>query len=184
MRKRMIVPVLLVAVAGCAREPATTEPTEIAGVQASDAAAVAASGTGSVAASATGPLAASATGSGIIAPGIRQFSFAAAEGASGSVRGQAQLSRSQRGGGALIHMAIDCLEVSGNQATMSGSVTRSNTFGAGTPIWFRVVDNGEPPANDLITLVRLFGPDEDVVTCESGLDLSLVPIQAGNVQVH
>jgi len=67
---------------------------------------------------------------------------------------------------------------------MSGSVTKSNAFDVGTPIWFRVVDNGEPPASDEITFVFLYDPGTEVTCHGDEPDAGLVPIAAGNVQVH
>jgi hypothetical protein len=169
MRERLIVLVLLAIVAGCTGEPGTTEPAAVLDLQASSA-----------------PVE-KATGSGIIAPAayFRHFAFQANLNASGRVWGQAQLSWTR---GALIHMAIDCLEVDGSQATMSGYVTRSNALDSGWPIWFRVVDGGEPPANDQLTFLY-FWPDGGEVDCTEdvivqGQSAPLVPIRAGNVQVH
>lgn len=130
---------------------------------------------------------ASATGSGQTTSGtqLRTFSFTARTDSSNNSSGQAELFN--RNTGTRLHMTIDCLNVAGNVATMSGTVTQDNLAGAfvGDPIWFQVVDNGEgagaPP--DLISLVFIFlGPPG--VPCTSPLVPASIPIEGGNVQVH
>lgn len=130
---------------------------------------------------------ASATGSGQITIGteLRTFSFTARTDSSNNSSGQAELFN--RNSGTRLHMAVDCLNVAGNVATMSGTITQDNVAGAfvGDPIWFQVVDNGEgagaPP--DLISLVYIFfGPPG--VPCTSPLVPASIPIRSGNIQVH
>lgn len=130
---------------------------------------------------------ASATGSGHITIGteLRTFSFTAETDSNNNSRGQAELFN--RNSGTRLHMAVNCLNVAGNVATMSGTVTQDNLSGAfvGDPVWFQVVDNGEgagaPP--DLISLVYIFfGPPG--VPCTSPLVPASIPIQGGNIQVH
>jgi hypothetical protein len=60
----------------------------------------------------------------------------------GNSRGQAELYN--RANDTHIHIEIDCLNVSGNIATMSGTVTQSQSHAAvGSDVWFVVQDNGE-----------------------------------------
>src|SRR5713226_3559989 len=102
-----------------------------------------------------------ATGSGQITRGgeLRTFSFTAQRDSSNNSSGQAELF--SRASGVRVHMQLDCLNVAGNVATMSGKVTQADAVASGfigDPIWFRVVDNGEgagaPP--DLISRVAIF----------------------------
>jgi len=133
---------------------------------------------------------ASATGSGIIAPGVRTFTFQANTLASGETKGNAQLTFP--GQNLKLHMTLDCLEVVGNQATMSGyvkNVQNNPNYEAGDAVWFRVVDNGEPSVDDQITFVTIYfnpaGPPAPGASCtEEGAFPGLNTIQSGNVQVH
>ncbi len=117
----------------------------------------------------------------------RTFAFNAVKDSFGNARGQGELVRVLLNGGSFtFHLKINCLSIAGNVATMSG--TFSDNFGTlfirGFPFWFRVADNGEgagsPP--DQITLVEFFLPG-DGVTCAEDRDLSLIPIDSGNIQV-
>jgi hypothetical protein len=131
----------------------------------------------------------SATGSGhftaTFAPtgevGYRNFSFSARE-RDGVDTGQAQINnRSQN---VVAHMDIDCLNVLGNVAHMSGIVTRSsNPAEEGTRHRFAVQDNGEgagaPP--DLITTAPTVPANYD---CENPTGTPNIPVENGNVQVR
>ena len=173
MRKGIVVPVLLAVVAGCSEAPTATEPVGDIGVQAAGAG-----------------VTASATGSGIVAPGIRKFAFQANT-TSSRTTGNAELTFPEKN--VKINMTLDCLEVIGNQATMSGhirNVRNSANFQPGDAVWFRVVDNGEPSVDDEITLVTFFfipgpgDPGQGVSCTEEGPFPGLNTIQNGNVQVH
>lgn len=142
---------------------------------------------GQVAAAGGNGIVASANGSGQITVGtsLRTFSFTAQTDSNNNSRGQAELFN--RDSNIKIHMDLDCLNVVGKTATMSGTVTSDNASGAyvGDPVWFQVVDNGEgagsPP--DLISLVFIFfGPPG--TPCTSPLVNATIPIEHGNVQVH
>ncbi len=168
MRKVIVVPILLSVVAGCSAEPTATELAGIVDIQA-----------------AHGGVTASATGSGIIAPGIRKFAFQANTQSSSVTKGNAQLTFP--GQNTKLHMTLDCLEINGSQATMSGyvkSVKNNAAIQAGDPVWFRVVDNGEPSVNDQITLVTIFIGVPGVPCDQEGPFPGLAVIQAGNVQVR
>jgi hypothetical protein len=90
---------------------------------------------------------ASATGSGHITIGgeLRTFTFNAKRDSSNVSSGQAELFN--RSSGIRVHVEINCLNVAGNVATMSGTVSDSSSttppFTAGNPVWFQVVDNGQ-----------------------------------------
>ncbi len=113
----------------------------------------------------------------------RTFAFNAVKDSFGNARGQGELVKAPF----TFHLKINCLSIAGNVATMSGTFSDGNvgTVGfRGSPIWFRVADNGEgagsPP--DQITLVEFFLPGEGT-TCAENRDLSLIPIDSGNIQV-
>jgi hypothetical protein len=137
-----------------------------------------------------GPVIASATGSGhfTVANELRTFSFTAREYADGTASGQAQL-RNRSAANTPIHMALDCLRVTGNTATMTGTVTSIGTpappfFVVGSRIDFTVMDNGEgqaPP--DLISLVRFYGQIPPL-NCNVQFSTPTNPVEEGNVQVH
>jgi hypothetical protein len=130
---------------------------------------------------------ASATGSGQITVGTSQrtFTFNAQTDSSNNSRGQGELFN--RSANVRFHMDLNCLNVVGRTATMSGTITSDNQSGAlvGSAVWFQVVDNGEgagsPP--DLISLVYYF-VGEPGVPCTSPLVNASIPIENGNVQVH
>ena len=133
---------------------------------------------------------ASANGAGQITSGgeWRTFSFTAQMDSSHNSSGQAELF--SRAANLRVHMDIDCLQVVGNTATMSGAVTlvSPNVSGidVGDPIWFRVVDNGSGANSspDLISRVGFFsGPGIPCTEVTPGLPAN-IPIEAGNVTVH
>jgi hypothetical protein len=85
-----------------------------------------------------------------------------------------------------IHMEIDCLNIIGNQATLSGTVTKVTGDAPpfifeGQKAVFKVQDNGEgsdaPP--DLISDVFLFAG----ATCNVPFPLPYLPVD-GNIQVR
>jgi len=152
-------------------------------------------------ASAGGSLVALATGSGhftLDGGELRTFSFTAKQDSSGISSGQAQLAA--RTSGAVFHLTINCLNVVGNVATMSGVLSKVNavaaSFGAapGEPAWFRVIDNKGTDSPDQITFLFFNTPppspfpvctDSDAtVASELGGAPALVAIQGGNVTVH
>jgi hypothetical protein len=139
-----------------------------------------------ISADAIGP---SATGAGHFQTGsppeLRTFSFTARTDSSNNTIGQAQLDN--RAQNAVDHLTINCLNVVGNVATMSGVVEKSTVngqpgFPKGTSILFRVVDNGEganAPADEM-SLVYL----NSGISCNAHVILPLNPIDGGNVQVR
>lgn len=137
---------------------------------------------GPAGASANGP---SATGSGHfdLNGELRAFTFSAITHDDGTVTGQAQLN-------ALAidfyeHIRIDCLQVVGNTAYISGTITRSARadFVGGTAV-FSVQDNGEgADAQDQISLIHSFA-ESAPGQCRVEHRLADRPIEQGNVQVH
>lgn len=118
---------------------------------------------------------------------LRTFSFHARTFKNGITRGNLVVKNRELG--IRVKAKIDCLDIIGNQATMSGFITQVNGDDPsliGDKIWFRVVDNGEGQRNksDLITLViaELDEPG-DPEDCEEDFELELMNIFAGNIQV-
>jgi hypothetical protein len=128
----------------------------------------------------------SATGSGHIttAGELRTFSFSARRFADGTATGQVHVN--SRSLDTIAHIEIDCLEVVGNLAHMSGVITRSsNPSEAQVGELRRLVvrDNGEragDPPDEISTIPR--NPNGE--TC---VNSTLVPtrlVEHGNVQVR
>ena len=113
------------------------------------------------------------------------FVFNAIEHKDGTVNGH--LVYQFRGADVFIHMDIDCLNIFGNQAVLSGTVTKVTGTGAnlfpfifvGAPATFQVEDNGEgnnaPP--DQISDLFFGVPD-----CHNFTTTTYLPI-SGNIQV-
>jgi hypothetical protein len=133
---------------------------------------------------------ASATGSGQIhvSGALRTFTFNANTDSSGVTTGETQaLSRIS---GTKWHSTLNCLNVVGNVATMSGVLT-DVTPGLGDPflvgnfIVFQVIDNGEgskaPP--DLISLTFFFPTGSADPGCTGFGVFATIPVEQG-VQVH
>jgi hypothetical protein len=88
--------------------------------------------------------------------------------------------------GVRAHIDVNCLNVIGNYAIISGVVTSSNEDALiGDEAAFAVQDNGEgakaPP--DLMSIVNFYavgvGPD-----CSVPAEYDLVPLTSGNIQVN
>jgi hypothetical protein len=141
----------------------------------------------------------SASGQGILTyggngPG-RIITFHAVMNADGSVSGKGVLVKvsSNPDYRQQLHFDIDCLNVDGNVAIMSGTITKAVRSMPGDPVWagrlfqFKVVDNGEG-ANadpDEITHMDNWEPgDPNIRTCEEDMPWGTMPIEAGNIQVR
>ena len=134
---------------------------------------------------------ASATGSGQfhVSGDLRTFTFNANTDSSGVTTGQTQ--GFNRNAGVKWHGTLNCLNVVGNVATMSGVVT-DITPGLGDPflvgnfIVFQVIDNGQghnaPP--DLISLTFFFPAGSPNPGCTGFGIFATIPIELGNVTVH
>jgi hypothetical protein len=119
------------------------------------------------------PVAQSASGSGQVHLGLphRNFAFSATKQADGSVTGQAQLKRSDTG--TSIHIEIDCLNVLGNIAVMSGVITATNSpvLAIGDDELFAVRDNGQGPD----------APTDEITLAWSGLGIACTAIPDPNL---
>ncbi len=112
----------------------------------------------------------------------RHFSFHAREKNNGSVDGNGVLS--YNGGLLKIKFDVDCLEVIGNVAQISGIITSwsDNPDGEGRDFWFKVIDNGEGSNADPDEITR-FGNSSVPLDCTIDYGLELYPIEGGNIQV-
>jgi len=144
-------------------------------------------GAGTASASAD-PSLQSATGSGQVHLGLplRTFAFSATKTADGTASGEAQVDN--RSSGFRGHVAVDCLNVLGNVAVMSGVWTSSTlpNIPVGSDAFFAVEDNGEgpnaPPDEITLTFSGL-GIPCTYVTDPALLAPFLVPIESGQIQV-
>jgi hypothetical protein len=84
------------------------------------------------------------------------FSLVAVQYADGSVKGQWVDRTSQVNGGGGVHVAINCLNVIGNRAYISGVITQGNGDQIGQLALTKVVDNGrstkDPPDEISVTI--------------------------------
>ena len=113
------------------------------------------------------------------------FAFVAIEKADGSVSGQWQdtfiFDRDDPGliRGVPVHVTIDCLNVDGNEAWVSGVVT-GGPF-TGIPAITRVADNGTS-ANDPLDQISFIAEDA-FGGCQAAPDLPLIDLTHGQVKV-
>jgi len=134
---------------------------------------------------------ASATGSGHfqVSGDLRTFTFNANTDSSSNTKGQTQ--GNNRNSGIKWHGSLNCLNVVGNVATMSGVVTDitpglGDPFLVGNYIVFQVIDNGQGknlPA-DLISLTFFFPAGSPNPGCTGFGIFATIPIVDGNVTVH
>ena len=137
----------------------------------------------------------SATGSGQLefttdgVTALRTFAFEATEASDGSVTGEAQINNRSVPG--RLHIQIDCLNVIGNDAVMSGTITSSTEAGvpAGASSIFGVQDNGEGAGSAPDRITQQFANSglvcTDITPSNVGLFTYLLrDVEAGNIQVH
>jgi hypothetical protein len=131
----------------------------------------------------------SATGSGHFSESdaLRTFSFTAITHADGSVSGNAQVDNRGIPGTTTgtSHIVVDCLQVVGNTAYMSGTITDSSVDSlVGLSGVWSVQDNGEGAKSspDLISLVSFFSPTANL--CQLVHPVPTIQIDGGNVQIH
>ena len=115
---------------------------------------------------------------------FRNFSFAATRHADGTATGQAQLLRQDLG--VRVHVEIDCLNVLGDIAVMSGVVesTNSPTLPVGLSQLFAVRDAGEGPDEITLVLDGLGIPCTALPPDPAVLAPFLFPIEHGQIQVR
>jgi hypothetical protein len=118
---------------------------------------------------------------------FRTFAFSATKATDGTTSGQAQLERTDNG--ILVHIGIDCLNVFGNVAVMSGVVTSSNSpnLPVGTDELFAARDDGEGPstvADEITGAFSGLGIPCTYITDPVQLALFFVPIETGQIQVR
>src|SRR5207253_11109548 len=132
----------------------------------------------------------SARGSGTIqfAANREHISFSAVQRADGTASGNAEIQ--DISAGVTVHIEVDCLNVIGNVATISGIVTRSSDptrVPEGFEGIFQVVDNdngeGKDAPPDFMSEANFFavGTGTD---CRVPGEFDLVPLEHGNVQVN
>jgi hypothetical protein len=131
----------------------------------------------------------SATGSGHFTAGdeLRTFTFSAVTHADGTVSGNAQVNNRGIPGttAGVSHIAIDCLQVVGNTAYVSGTITTSSVDSlVGLSGVWAVQDDGEGgnAAPDLISLVNFYDPTPGL--CLLVHPAPTIQIDGGNVQIH
>lgn len=137
----------------------------------------------------------SATGSGQLefttdgVTALRTFAFEATMASDGSVTGQAQIDNRSVPG--RLHIKIDCLNVIGTSAVMSGTITSSTEAGvpAGASSIFAVQDNGEGAGSAPDRITQQFANSglvcTDITPANVGLYTNLLnDIEGGNVQIH
>lgn len=133
----------------------------------------------------------SATGGGNIhigdADALRTFGFSAVQRSDGSATGRMQIQARQFGN--TIHIDVNCLNVFGNVALISGTITQhTDPAEIGTTAGLAVEDNGEganaPP--DRTTLLFGFPPGTPACMLFGPADAApfLMPIEGGNLQVR
>ena len=86
--------------------------------------------------------------------------------------------------GIRVHVDVDCLNVIGTYAIVSGIVTKSSDPTLeGFQAIFAVQDNGEGRSQDLMSLANLYAVGTGV-DCRVPSEFDLVPLESGNVQVE
>ena len=116
--------------------------------------------------------------------GFRHFTFHAREKNNGSVQGNGVLT--YIGGVRNLSFDIDCLNIDGNHAIMSGVITRDNQFpeNEGLLCWFEVFDNGEGNNADPDQMSLYYsGTDPETYDCANDFEVDIYEIEGGNIQV-
>lgn len=80
------------------------------------------------------------------------------------------------------HGTLDCLRIEGNEAIMSGVVTKWNLQrDVSFPFWARVIDNGEGSGNPTDQMTDVGASSVD---CNSDMTRQLYTIERGDIQVR
>jgi hypothetical protein len=120
---------------------------------------------------------------------LRTFAFEARKSSDGTVNGQAQVKN--RATGQTLHIAIDCLNVLGNIAVVSGTATSATgpDNSNGDAEIFGVEDNGQGATAPADRVTRAFGNSglvcTDITSANVGAYTDLFnEVEDGNVQIH
>jgi hypothetical protein len=120
---------------------------------------------------------------------LRTFAFEATKTTDGGVSGQAQIDN--RALAQRLQIRIDCLNVIGNIAVMSGTLTEAAGAGisVGDTAIFAAQDNGEGAGASPDRVTRAFDNTglvcTDITPANVGLYTNLLnDVEAGNVQIH
>ena len=117
--------------------------------------------------------------------GFRQFSFHARVKNNGTTDGSGVLTYT--GGVRKVHFDIDCLNVDGNVAIMSGVITKDKQVPEreGYYCWFKVVDNGEGGNADPDQMTLFYsGASQGNLLCANDFTVATYDIEGGNIQVR
>jgi hypothetical protein len=132
---------------------------------------------------------ASATGAGntIVSGDLRTFSFSARLFRDGTASGTAEINN--RMIDEMFQVDVDCFEVFGNIAVMSGVITRhTDATAIGLTGIFGVIDNGEGTNAPVDAVTQVFFFQPHTATCRDATPDLVVelaaPIVSGNVQVR
>ena len=112
---------------------------------------------------------------------LKHFEFNANTMPDGSVQGNGVVQYNGNDN-LVVKFNIDCLNVTGNTAIMSGYVTQSNFWYVDLPVYFRVIDNGEGSKSDPDEITFLYG-GYGVSGCSEIMELDFYQITGGNIQV-
>ena len=137
------------------------------------------------AAGAAAAIGASASGSGTVVFGntIEHIAFAAQQLGGTAAKGQATIN--DVSAGVRVHVDVNCLNVIGNYAIVSGVVTDSSDATAvpvGSEAIFAVVDNGNGSSRDLASIANFYAVGTGV-DCSVPSEFDLAPVN-GNFVVQ
>lgn len=120
---------------------------------------------------------------------LRTFAFEAFRSSDGTVNGQAQVKN--RATGQTLHIEIDCLNVIGNVAVVSGTATSATgpENSDGDAEIFAVQDNGQGANAGPDRVTRAFGNSgfvcSDITPADVGFVSSLLnDVEGGNIQIR
>ncbi len=117
-----------------------------------------------------------------LGPGVdKNFSMVAMQRADGSVSGQ--FTDQWKDGRGSIHVTVDCLQVVGNRAWVSGVVTGGTAEDMGAFILTMVEDNGTSAKDPPDAIAGSYYTD-GTITCQDAPDLPLLPMPKGQVKVQ
>jgi hypothetical protein len=116
----------------------------------------------------------------------RKFAVSARKAADGTASGQAQIIAGNADN--TIHIAIDCVVISGNTAVLSGVTTREALFPPGEAVFFAVQDNGQGAGSpaDRVSLAFIGGAPLPNLCELVGFPPAsfLLPVEQGDISVR